>query len=130
MKANTAVAENKNQALKLFSGVMIAYAITCIVFIGYALLITYKNASEANIPLVVTITSLVSVIVAGFDSSKGAQKLGWLWGIIAGLLYVVILIAIGIFINGNFSFDTRTVVLIVLSVSGGGLGGVIGINVK
>ncbi len=122
--------ENKSQFLALFSGVMVAYAITCIIFIGYAILITYSSVTEAHIPLVVTVTSLLSVIVAGFDASRGATKLGWLWGILAGLMYVIILIAIGYFINRAFTFDSRTVVLIVLALSGGGLGGVIGINFK
>jgi len=114
----------------LVSGVLIAYAITCMVLIGYAILITYSTFTGENLPLVVTLTCLVSVVVAGFDSAKGAQSKGWLWGILAGIAYAVILVAIGVWVNRGFAIDTRTVTLIILSIAGGGLGGVLGINLK
>ncbi len=122
--------EKHSQINALISGVLIAYAITCIIFIGYAMLLTYSSFSGKNLQLVVTLTSLISVIVAGFDSAKGAASKGWLWGIIAGLIYAIILAAIGIFINGGFAIDSKTITLFILSVAGGGLGGVLGINFK
>ena len=114
----------------LVSGTLIAYAITCIVLIGYAILITYSTFTGENLPLIVTLTCLVSVIVAGFDSAKGANSRGWLWGILAGVAYAVILVAIGIWVNRGFAVDTRTITLVILSVAGGGLGGVLGINLR
>ncbi|MCL2852374.1 MAG: TIGR04086 family membrane protein [Defluviitaleaceae bacterium] len=114
----------------LVSGTLVAFAITCTVLIGYAILITYSTFTGENLPLVVTLTCLVSVIVAGFDAAKGAQSKGWLWGILAGVAYAVILVAIGVWINRGFVIDTRTITLIILSIAGGGLGGVIGINLK
>lgn len=122
--------EKKSQITSLVSGIVIAYAITCIVFIGYAILITYSNFSGENLPLVVTITSLVSVVVAGFDSAKGAENKGWLWGIIAGFIYAIILMCIGLWVNKSFGIDSRTITLFVLSIAGGGLGGVLGINLR
>jgi len=122
--------ELRKQIGSVISGVLIAYAITCIVFIGYAILLTYSNVSENNISLIVTITSIVSVIVAGFDSAKGAAGRGWLWGMIAGLVYAVILLAIMTWVQRGFNMDSRATTLLILSVAGGGLGGVIGINFK
>ena len=114
----------------LVSGTLVAFAITCTVLIGYAMLITYSTFTGENLPLVVTLTCLISVIVAGFDSAKGAQSKGWMWGIFAGIAYALILVAIGIWVNRGFVVDTRTLTLIVLSIAGGGLGGVIGINLQ
>ncbi len=122
--------EKHSQITSLISGIAIAYAITCIIFIGYAMLITYSSFTGKNLPLVVTVTSLVAVIVAGFDAAKGATKRGWLWGIAAGLIYALILAVIGTWVNKGFTFDSRTITLLILSVAGGGLGGVIGINLK
>ncbi len=112
----------------LFTGILAAYGITAVVLIAYALLITYASFTGQNLPLVVTITSLISVIVAGFDAAKGAPSKGWLWGIVAGLIYALILVSIGVWVNKGFAMDSRTITLMVLSVAGGGLGGVIGIN--
>jgi len=114
----------------LAGGTLVAFAITCTVLIGYAMLITYSTFTGENLPLVVTLTCLASVIVAGFDAAKGAQSKGWLWGIIAGSVYAVILTAIGVWVNRGFVMDTRTATLIILSLAGGGLGGVLGINLR
>ena len=124
------VTEEKSRLFNLFSGVMIAYAITCIVFIGYAMLLTYTSITEKDIGLVVTITTIVSALVAGFDAAKGAKEKGWFWGIVAGLLYAVILLAIGTWVSKGFLFDARSLSLLILSLAGGGLGGVLGINLK
>lgn len=129
--ARTMVTDDKRpQLASLASGVLVAYAITVIVFIVYAMLITYTTMSEQNIPLVVTATTLISVVVAGFDSARGADQKGWLWGIGAGLIYAVILVLLMTWINKGFPANTRTITLIVLSLAGGGLGGVLGINFK
>jgi len=126
----TMAEEKSSQIAALISGIVIAYAITCIIFIGYAILITYSEFSGENLPLVVTVTSLISVIVAGFDSAKGAENKGWLWGIFAGFAYAVILLCIGLWVNQGFKIDSRMITLFVLSIAGGGLGGVFGINLK
>ncbi len=125
---NVVTEEKPSQLNSLISGVLVAYAITAVVLIGYAVLITYSSFTGQSLPLVVTVTTLISVVVAGFDASKYAESRGWLWGIIAGLIYAVLLAAIGIWVNKGFKVDSRTITLLILSLSGGGLGGVIGIN--
>lgn len=122
--------EIKFQVKSLFSGVMIGYAITCLVFITYAVLLTYTSITEENISLVVTLTSIVSVLVAGFDAARTATSKGWLWGVIAGFIYAIILVAIMTWVQGRLILDSRTISVLILSLAGGGLGGVIGINLK
>ena len=124
------IMELKLQAKSLFTGVVIGYAITCLVFISYALLLTYTNITEENISLVVTLTSIVSVLVAGFDAARGATSKGWLWGIVAGFMYAVILVVLMSWIQQSLILDSRAITLLILSLAGGGLGGVIGINLK
>jgi len=123
------VTEDKySQLVALGIGLAVAYAITCIVFIAYAIFITYTEMTTDSLPLVVTITSIVSALIAGYDAAKAAHKRGWLWGLVAGLLYAVILVIIGYWIGQDFAFDLRTITTLLLSIAGGGLGGVIGIN--
>jgi len=94
------------------------------------MLITYTQMSERNLPTVIAITTLLSVMVAGFDAAKGAPSRGWMWGILAGVAYVAILaIIMGVMIPGFF-VDGRTVTVVVLAVAGGGLGGILGINIR
>ena len=111
-------------------GVLIAYAITCIFFIGCALALTYSSLAEESVPTVMLVAVAVSVVVAGFDAAKGAEKNGWLWGMVAGFLYAVILICIETWVSNGFTVDSRTITSIALSIAGGGFGGVIGINFR
>ena len=122
--------ELKSGAKSLFSGVMISYALTLLIFIIYAILLTYTRLSENNIPLITTIICVVSALVAGFDAVKGVTKKGWLWGLCAGLLYAILLIGLISFMQGAVVLNSRIFSLIAISLAGGGLGGVIGINTK
>ena len=120
----------QSQIKMLAIGVLMGYAITCIIFLGYSLLITYTSMSERNLPVVVALTTIISVMVAGFDAAKGAAHKGWLWGMGAGFVYVLILAIIMMTVVNGFAVDGRTITVLVLSIAGGGLGGVLGINVK
>ena len=114
----------------ILSGLGIGYAITCIIFIAYAILLTYTDITEKNIPIVVLATVVLSVLVAGYDAAKAASNKGWLWGMVAGLLYAVIMLLVGLSVMKNFGFGAKTATLLILSLAGGGLGGIIGINYK
>jgi len=122
--------ENKSQIKQLIFGVLWGYAITCIIFLGYAMMITYTQMSERNLPTVVAVTTLLSVMIAGFDAAKGAMSRGWMWGMIAGLIYVAVLAIIMVVLVPGFFVDGRTVTIIALSIAGGGLGGILGINIR
>lgn len=114
----------------LMMGVVMGYAITCIVFLGYSMLITYTSMTERNLPMVVAVTTLLSVMVAGFDAAKGADSRGWLWGMGAGLVYIMILTALMMSVLQRFAVDTRTITSIILALAGGGMGGILGINMR
>ena len=122
--------ENKSQIKQLVIGVMMGYAITCIIFLAYAMLITYTQMSERSLPMVIAITTLLSVMLAGFDAAKGASSRGWMWGMIAGFIYVAVLAIIMIVMLPGFFVDGRTITVIALSIGGGGLGGILGINMR
>ena len=118
------------QVLGLVTGVVIAYAITAVIFIGTAIGITYTNLQETTVPIIVMITCVISVMVAGFDASRRADNKGWVWGMAAGFLYAIVLICIIVWVSGGFVMDGRKVMLTLLSLIGGGIGGVIGINFR
>jgi putative membrane protein (TIGR04086 family) len=125
------VREFKGKQFKhLAIGILVAYAITGIVFLGYAMLITYTNVSERSLPMVVAVTTVLSVMVAGFDAARGAESRGWLWGMLAGFVYILIMAIIMIVMLPDIAVDMRTVMVSVLGIAGGGLGGMFGINLK
>lgn len=109
----------------------VAYAITIVIFIGYALLLTYTDMTEKQMPIVVIATTVISVVIAGIDIAKSVNSKGWLWGMTVGLIYAVIIVIIGIIsTKGNIQIEFSTVAMIIMCIAGGGLGGMIGINKK
>ena len=114
----------------LIIGVLMGYAITAIVFLGYAMLITFTEMSERSLHTVVAVTTLLSVLVAGFDAARGATYKGWLWGMGAGFLYIAVLAIIMMILLPHFGVDGRTLLILALAIVGGGLGGILGINLK
>jgi len=124
------ILSQRKQIKSLMIGVLVAYAITCIVFLAYSMLITYTGMTERNLPMVVAVTTLLSVMVAGYDAAKGAENRGWLWGMAAGLLYIVILSGLMMTVLQGFAADTRTLTSVVLALAGGGMGGILGINMR
>lgn len=117
------------QLVCMVKALAIAFAITCIVFITYALILTYTSITEQNIPLVSLICTVVSAAVAGFDSAKGAKSRGLIWGMAAGVIYAVLLFAICILSGAEFVLNGGKMTLLLISLAGGGIGGIMGINI-
>ncbi len=119
-----------NQLKALVGGVCIGYSVTIIIFIFYAILLTYTNISDKGMDVIVILTTILSVIIAGYDSTKNASSKGLMWGVLAGILYCAILIFISTLMDGKLTFDAETIITILVSMASGGIGGVIGINKK
>ncbi len=121
---------NKNIFLNLTKGTIFAYFITLLVFIIYGILITYTDITEKNMQLIVMITTVVSVLVSGFISAKGISSKGLLLGSLAGIIYFIILLMVAFCVLPNIQINSKLLMLFVLSICSGGVGGIIGINLK
>ena len=122
--------ENKIPLMALLTGTLVAYAITCIFFIICALLLRYTPMTEENVPLIVTVSCVASVAFSGFDAARAAGNRGWLWGLVAGAIYALILMCIGAWAIQGYTIDLRGATIIALCLAGGGLGGIFGVNFK
>lgn len=120
----------KNTFFAPFKGVVLAYAITAVVFGVYALLLTYTDISEKNNSLVVLITMAIALVAGGIKSAASAGRKGWLMGALTGIMYVLIMIITGLCVLSDFSIGTKTLVCLVLGVASGAIGGMAGINLR
>lgn len=116
--------------LALFKGILISYIITIVVFIIFALLITYTDISEKHIGTVIKVTTALVCILSGLITAGSANRGGLLWGIISGLCYVAIMCIVGFVLIPDYSVTSKLIVSLMLAIAGGGLGGIIGINLK
>ena len=65
-KENGKKERQQNRSLfPLFRGMAVAFAVTCIIFIGFGILLTYTDVSEESLPLVSLLCTAVSAAIAG-----------------------------------------------------------------
>lgn len=122
----------KNLTVELVKGILIAFSITAIIFIGYGILITYTDLSYSNLlnnlPTVALVTTAISTAVMGFDWAMQLKLTGLYTGVIAGISYIVLLFIITFLANGTFEFGFSKLVTIIVAILSGGIGGIFGAN--
>ena len=118
------------QILCMLKGIVMAYAVTCIIFITYGIVLTYTDITEEKLPLIALCCTVISAGIAGFDWARCAKARGILWGILAGLAYGLILFVLDGIAGSGFSVVGSKGLMILLAAAGGGVGGILGINMK
>ncbi len=119
-----------SQILCMLKGIVMAYAVTCIIFITYGIVLTYTDVTEEKLPLIALCCTVISAGIAGFDWARCAKARGILWGILAGLAFGVILFVLDGIAGSGFSVVGSKGLMILLAAAGGGVGGILGINMK
>jgi len=114
----------------MVKGMAIAYAITCIFFIAYGLILTYTNISEQSLPMVALVCTALSSAVAGYDWARCRRKKGFLMGLAAGLIYTVILFIVTGLASDTFTMGMSKIMTLIVALAGGGIGGIMGVNGK
>lgn len=109
---------------------LVAIGFTAGIFVMSALLLTYTGLPESTIPFIVTVTAVLSVIIAGIKVSKTAKSKGYLNGAAMGIFYVLLLYVMSLIISGKFYFNTYILILLAIGLFGGAVGGILGINVS
>lgn len=116
--------------LCLIRGMAIAFAITCIIFIGFGILLTYTSVSEDTLPLVSLICTALSAAAAGFDWAACMKRKGILWGLLAGAVYTVLLFFVTGLAGSGFQVELSGIMTLIVALAGGGIGGIFGVNRK
>ena len=120
----------KSNLLCMVKGLAVAFAITCIIFIGFGILLTYTEISEESLPMVSLVCTALSAGAAGFDWAACMQKRGLLWGMAAGGAYVVLLYMIIGLAADRFSLELSLIMTFAVALAGGAVGGILGVNRK
>ncbi|MBQ9091495.1 MAG: TIGR04086 family membrane protein [Anaerotignum sp.] len=108
----------------------VAFAITCIIFIGFGILLTYTDLSEESLPLVSLVCTALSSAAAGYDWAACMQKKGILWGMAAGAVYTVLLYLVTSLASDRFGLELSSIMTLAVALAGGAVGGVLGVNRK
>jgi len=114
----------------IFKNILISYAITFILLLIFAFVITYTSVPYSIVSPISIVITVVSILTAGILNGKNSSEKGWLTGCITGLIYMLILYIAGSIVFKNPGITTNGVIMIIIGIISGAAGSIIGINNK
>ena len=121
---------SNNNFKGVIKGVVISYIFTIVMCLIYAVVLTYTNVQENTIPPVIIVITAVSIFIGSTMGNYKIQKNGLLNGALVGLIYIVTIYLISSILNGYFTLNMASIIMVVLSILFGILGGIIAVNRK
>lgn len=121
---------SSNSIIKILKGSLLSIAITIILLIVFAAILTYSNINESVMPTVIIIVTAMSILIGSQIATSKIKKNGIINGGLVGTIYIICLYIISSLITKNFSLNNYSIIMMVTSVLIGGLGGIVGVNRK
>ena len=109
-------------------GMVTAYIFLIVCFCILALIYTYTPMPDKYVEPAVNGISLVSLLIAGFASSRSADMMGWLHGALAGLMHAVIRMLLGLMVFKSYVPSDGVGKIILIAILTAAIGGIAGIN--
>lgn len=121
---------NSNSLIRILKGSMIAIAVTIILLIIFAAILTYSNINENTMPTVIIVITAFSILIGSQIATTKIKRNGILNGALLGVIYITFLYILSGLVTKNFSLNNYSIIMIATSILIGGLGGIIGVNRK
>ena len=117
---------NRRRILSVVKGLLAAYAVTAVLLMLLALLLLKLNFSEGAVAVGVMVIYLLSCFLGGFLLGKGVGQNKFLWGLILGAVYFVLLMILSAVAGpGNFGGAGKVISTLLLCCAGGMAGGLL-----
>lgn len=131
MQSNKKVDIGKDNVIVVYmKGIFSACVFSVFAFILMALMITYTSISEGIIPIVTSTVMVISVAMSGMYTGLKLRRKGWLNGAVAGLLYAMLIMVMGWVFLDEFAVGMLLLYKVLTGIVAGGVGGMIGVNLK
>lgn len=120
----------KNIIKIILKGVGISFISTILFLIIFSLILSYTDISESVINPVIIVISGISILLGSSISIIKIKKNGLLNGGLIGFTYMFIIYLISSILNREFGLTINSLIFILVGISCGILGGIIGVNKK
>lgn len=121
--------ENRDFALKVSRGVLVAIILTTVTLLIYSLLMNYVDFSLKATKIVYMVITCLSVVFGAIYASRKNGEKGWLCGLMVAIGYMAILLIVTALVNCASPFNMTALVQIVIASIVGSLAGMLGINI-
>ncbi|HJA20396.1 TIGR04086 family membrane protein [Mediterraneibacter catenae] len=116
----------EKKAVDILKALLCAYVMTGILLLILTVLLYKAGLSEENINAGIILTYVISTFSGGFVIGKLAGVKKFLWGLLLGIMYFVLLLLISLGIYHSLQSDMMNLVTTFLLCAGGGmLGGMV-----
>ncbi len=102
---------------------VIAYVLTAVLLLLLAFGLYQFHLLESQVTLGIRAIYVIACFFAGFAAGKTAGNRRFLWGLAAGILYFLILLAVSFLISRQITSDTTDLLISFLSCAIGGMAG-------
>lgn len=120
--------ESGNNIKKILIGSGVSIVITIIGLIIFASLLTYTSISESTIPTVTIIITIFSILIGSSICMSTVRKNGIINGVFIGVIYIGVIYMLSSIIEGDFTLNLKSIIMIIGAVIAGAVGGIIGVN--
>ncbi len=119
---------NSLRRFPLFYGITWALFVAVLGTLVVSFWAHFHALSDGSILTAAYVVHCVAVIFGAVSSSRSAAERGWYYGGLVGLIYAILMIAIGILVYNTFSMDPSGLFRVLVMVLIGAFGGIIGVN--
>ncbi|MEE1314406.1 MAG: TIGR04086 family membrane protein [Faecalimonas sp.] len=114
------------QVIQILKALLASYVVTGILLLLLTLLLYKFEWDEQMVTAGIIVIYIVSTFVGGFIMGKLKKARKFVWGLVTGLLYFVLLFLISFCVYRNFDGNgTNLLTTLLLCVGGGMLGGML-----
>lgn len=110
----------------ILKNMLISYLLTAGLLLLLSLLLYRFSLSEKIVSVGITGIYVLATFLSGFLAGKREQTKRFLWGLLMGLLYFLLLSAVSLIVDSStFSFGRGFITTLILCCAGGMLGGML-----
>lgn len=120
------VGNGRDKVLKILSTLLIMYVITGAALLVLALLLYKMQLSENIVSVGIMVIYVIAGLLGGFVAGKRMKTRRFLWGVLMGAVYFLVLLAGSFILNRGITSDLLHVVTtLVMCMAAGMIGGMI-----
>lgn len=110
----------------VLKSLLFAYALTGVFLLLLAFLLFKFDLGEAPVAIGILAVYVIACLTGGFLAGKIVRKDKYLWGVIVGLCYFLLLLIVSFAVQGKWDMTFRhAVATFLMCLGGGALGGML-----